>query len=81
MTNLNKYAIIIPADAVGSILLLTRRPLNNFYGGVNVKIADEQYQVPADAIEALARQLLPGIRSYFESEEGKAAFAEWKSQQ
>ena len=37
------------ADAVGSILLLTGRPLNKFFGGVNVKIADEQYQVPADA--------------------------------
>jgi hypothetical protein len=39
-----------------------------------VKIADENKQVPANAIEALARCLLPGIRSYFESEEGKAAF-------
>ena len=43
----------------------------------------ERYEipVPADAIETLARQLLPAIRSYFESEEGKAAFAEWKAQQ
>jgi len=41
----------------------------------------DEYQVPADAIEALARRLLPAIRSYFESEEGKAAFTEWKSQQ
>jgi hypothetical protein len=41
----------------------------------------DEYQVPADAIEALARRLLPEMRSYFESEEGKAAFAEWKSQQ
>ena len=46
-----------------------------------MKIADAQYQVPADAIEALARCLLPAIRSYFESEEGKAAFEEWKSRQ
>ena len=46
-----------------------------------MKIADEQYQVPADAIEALARRLLPAIRSYFESGEGKAAFEEWKSKQ
>jgi hypothetical protein len=44
-------------------------------------IERDEYQVPADAIEALARQLLPAIRSYFESEEGKAAFAEWKSRQ
>ena len=41
----------------------------------------DEYQVPADAIEALARCLLPTIRSYFDSEEGKAAFTEWKSQQ
>ena len=46
-----------------------------------MKIADEQYQVPANAIEALAQQLLPEIRSYFESEEGKAAFCKWKSRQ
>jgi len=44
-------------------------------------IERDEYQVPADAIEALARCLYPVIRSYFESEEGKAAFAEWKSQQ
>ena len=44
-------------------------------------IERDEYEVPADAIEALARCLLPRIRSYFESEGGKAAFAEWKSQQ
>ncbi|MDR1687984.1 MAG: hypothetical protein LBS21_05155 [Clostridiales bacterium] len=46
-----------------------------------MKIADNKYQVPADAIETLARCLLPVIRSYFESDEGKAAFEEWKLQQ
>jgi hypothetical protein len=44
-------------------------------------IERDEYQVPADAIEALARRLLPAIRSYFESEESKAAFTEWKSRQ
>ena len=44
-------------------------------------IERDEYQVPADAIKALARCLLPGIRSYFESDEGMAAFAEWKSKQ
>jgi len=44
-------------------------------------IERDEYPVPADAIEALARQLLPAIRSYFESEEGKAAFTEWKLRQ
>jgi hypothetical protein len=42
---------------------------------------DDEYQVPADAIEALARRLFPAIRSYFESEEGNAAFTKWKSRQ
>ena len=44
-------------------------------------IERDEYQVPADAIEALARCLLPAIRSYFESGEGKGAFSKWKSQQ
>jgi hypothetical protein len=44
-------------------------------------IKRNESQVPADAIEALARRLLPAIRSYFESEEGMAAFTEWKAQQ
>jgi hypothetical protein len=44
-------------------------------------IERDEYPVPADAIEALARCLLPAIRSYFESDEGMAAFTEWKSRQ
>lgn len=44
-------------------------------------IERDEYQVPAGAIEALARCLLPAIRSYFESEEGQREFAEWQAQQ
>jgi hypothetical protein len=40
---------------------------------------DENYQPSADAIEALARCLLPAIRSYFESEEGHCEFADWQA--
>ena len=40
-----------------------------------------EMSAPANTIEALARHLLPAIRSYFESDEGKAAFVKWKSQQ
>jgi hypothetical protein len=36
---------------------------------------------PDDAIEALARCLLPAIRSYFESDDGKREFAEWQEHQ
>ncbi|MDR0861461.1 MAG: hypothetical protein LBN30_01590 [Oscillospiraceae bacterium] len=46
-----------------------------------MKIDDDKMQVPADAIEALARCLLPAIRSYFESAEGQAEFAEWQARQ
>ena len=34
--------------------------------------------IPNEAIEALARCLLPAIRSYFESNEGWQEFAEWQ---
>jgi len=44
-------------------------------------IERDEIKVPADAIEALARRLLPAMRSFFESEEGLAAFTEWKLQQ
>ena len=37
--------------------------------------------IPQHEIEALARCLLPDMQSYFESDEGKRAFAEWQAQQ
>ena len=36
--------------------------------------------IPSHEVEALARILLPEIQRYFESEEGKREFAEWKAQ-
>ena len=36
-------------------------------------------EVPEFVYESLARSLLPVIQKYYESEEGKKAFAEWKS--
>ena len=36
------------------------------------------YNPPDEALEALARCLLPAIQSYFESEEGQREFKEWK---
>ena len=44
-------------------------------------IEREKCKVPADAIEALARCLLPAIRSYFESDEGQREYAEWQARQ
>jgi len=37
--------------------------------------------IPRHEIEALAECLLPDIRRYFESEQGKREFAEWKKKQ
>ncbi|MDR1600095.1 MAG: hypothetical protein LBS11_09565 [Oscillospiraceae bacterium] len=45
-----------------------------------MKIADENSSVPTDAIEALARRLLPAIRTYFESDEGQREFAKWQAE-
>ena len=35
-------------------------------------------EVPEFVYESLARSLLPVIQKYYESDEGKRAFAEWK---
>ena len=35
-------------------------------------------EVPAFVYESLARSLLPVIQKYYESDEGKRVFAEWK---
>ena len=37
--------------------------------------------IPKHEIKALARCLLPKIQKFFESEEGKRKFEEWKSKQ
>lgn len=37
--------------------------------------------IPLHEVEALARVLLPEIQAFFESEEGRREFAEWKAQQ
>ena len=44
------------------------------YDGNNVN-SDE---IPEFVYESLARSLLPVIQKYYESDEGKRAFAEWK---
>ena len=35
-------------------------------------------EIPEFVYESLARSLLPVIQRYYESDEGKRAFAEWK---
>ena len=38
-------------------------------------------EIPDDVLKEIARALLPGIIAYFESDEGKAEFEEWKAEQ
>lgn len=40
-----------------------------------------QSEIPDYEIETLARSLLPEIQKYFESEQGKREFNEWKARQ
>ena len=41
----------------------------------------EPYAPPDDALEALARCLLPAIRAYYDSAEGQREFAAWQAKQ
>lgn len=36
-------------------------------------------EIPEYVFESLARSLLPVIQKYYESEDGKKAFSEWKA--
>ena len=38
-------------------------------------------EIPEYIYESLARSLLPTIQKYYESDEGKQAFAEWQAAQ
>jgi len=52
-----------------------------FYeGGQALKKVGKQLP-PDNALEAMARCLLPAIVEFFESDEGKREFAEWKEKQ
>jgi len=48
---------------------------------ITVKKKDYGTGIPRHEIEALARCLLPEIQKFFESEEGKREYEEWKQQQ
>jgi hypothetical protein len=42
---------------------------------------DNSTGIPTHDIESLARCLLPEIQKYFESEDGKREFEDWKARQ
>lgn len=45
----------------------------------NIQNSMDSAEIPEYVFESLARSLLPVIQKYYESEEGKKVFAEWKS--
>ena len=45
----------------------------------NIQTGVEAAEIPEYVFESLARSLLPVIQKYYESEDGKKVFAEWKA--
>ena len=45
----------------------------------NIQTGVDAAEIPEYVFESLARSLLPVIQKYYESEDGKKAFAEWKA--
>ena len=45
----------------------------------NIQTNVDAAEIPEYVFESLARSLLPVIQKYYESEDGKKAFAEWKA--
>lgn len=48
-------------------------------GKANIQNSMDAAEIPEYVFESLARSLLPLIQKYYESEDGKKAFAEWKA--
>lgn len=44
-------------------------------------MATEKWNIPKHELEALARCFLPDIQAFFESEEGRREYEEWREQQ
>lgn len=44
-------------------------------------MATEKWNIPKQELEALARHFLLNIQAFFESEEGRREYAEWREQQ
>ena len=46
----------------------------------NIPNSVDATEIPEYVFESLARSLLPVIQEYYESEDGKKAFADWKAE-
>ena len=45
----------------------------------NIQTGVDAAEIPEYVFESLARSLLPVIQKYYESEDGKKVFADWKA--
>lgn len=45
----------------------------------NIQTGVDAAEITENVFESLARSLLPVIQKYYESEDGKKVFAEWKA--
>ena len=45
----------------------------------NIQTGVDAAEIPEYVFESLARSLLPVIQKYYENEDGKKVFAEWKA--
>lgn len=45
----------------------------------NIQTGVDAAEIPEYVFESLARSLLPVIQEHYESEDGKKAFADWKT--
>ena len=46
---------------------------------VNIQNSKDATEIPEYVFESLARSLLPVIQKYYESEDGKKVFTDWKA--
>lgn len=44
-------------------------------------MATEKWDIPKHELESLARCFLPDIQAFFESEEGRMEYEEWKAEE
>lgn len=65
--------ISVPSDVV--------KPLALSRVTISLMVLPLLYHLPEDEIEALAKCFLPDILDFFESEEGRQEFEQWKKEQ
>ena len=77
---IDSFAELIRGYSPGQIENQNKGPLLEVQLGRKKKLINNS-DIPQHVIEAIARCILPDIRTFYESEEGQREFAEWKASQ